>query len=60
MKVAKLAQGKAVGGMVVMGNGPVLDVGGVHSRMAVRGDHADAAQGAPVGVDPHHCRPQGP
>ena len=49
--VAELAQGQAVGGAVVVGDGPVLDVGGVHHRAAVRGDDAYAAQGAAVVVD---------
>lgn len=49
--MAELAQGQAVGGAVVVGDGPVLDVGGVHHRAAVRGDDADAAQGAAVVVD---------
>lgn len=49
--VAEFAQGQAVGGAIVMGHGPVLDVGRVHHGVAVRGDDADAAQGAAVIVD---------
>lgn len=49
--VAELAQGQAVGGAVIKGDGPVLDVGGVHHGTAVRGDDADAAQGAAVVVN---------
>ena len=49
--VAELAQGQAVGGAVVVGDGPVLDVGGVDCRAAVRGDDAYTAQGAAVVVD---------
>jgi len=49
--VAELAQGQAVGGAVIKGDGPVLDVGGVHRSAAVRRDDADATQGASVVVD---------
>lgn len=56
--VAELAQGKPIGGMVVMGDGPVLDVGRINSRVAVRCDHADTAQGAAVGIDPNNGTPE--
>lgn len=49
--VAELAQGQAVGGAVVMGHCPVLDVCGVDHRVAIRGFDADTAQGAAVVVD---------
>ena len=41
--VTELAQGQTVGGAVVVGDGPVLDMGGVDRRAAVRGNDADAA-----------------
>ncbi len=49
--VAELAQSQTVGGAIVVGHGPVLDVGGVDHGAAVRGDDADATQGAAVVVD---------
>ena len=49
--VTEAAERKAVRRTVVMSFAPGFDVGGLHHRMALRGDHPDSAEGTAVIVE---------
>jgi uncharacterized membrane protein YjfL (UPF0719 family) len=53
-----VAEGEAVRRTVVMTFAPKFDVGGLHHRMALRGDHPDSAESAAVIIKGHDRLPQ--